>query len=511
MAATPGAVLLQMRGITTRFPGVVANDDVDFDVRAGEVHALLGENGAGKSTLMRVLFGLQKADSGAVLLDGRPLRVRSPSDAIAAGIGMIHQHFMLVPTLTVAENVALGQGSNPLGSLGLKAIADRLGELSAEFELGVHPNAKVWQLSVGERQRVEILKAVFHETRLLVLDEPTAVLTPQEVDQLLATLRRMADAGRGLVFISHKLHEVMAFADRITVMRDGVVTGEVLPENTSRQELADLMVGRPVKLVPDRTDRAPGDVALSVGGLTVVGDRAQTAVDDVSLDVRAGEVLGIAGVSGNGQRELAEAIAGLRPPSAGTIVIGGDVIDGTSPRHGRQSGLAYVPEERMRDGVIASFAVWENLMLLDHGRPPFARRGMLRRAAIRQHADRLVREFAVRTPGLDTPTRALSGGNIQKLIMAREVTSARRVLLAAQPTRGVDIGAAEYIHARLMAARDAGLAVLLISEDLDEVLALSDRVAVMLDGRIVGTLDRPACTTSRLGMMMAGAGDPGPS
>ena len=335
MAATPGAVLLQMRGITTRFPGVVANDDVDFDVRAGEVHALLGENGAGKSTLMRVLFGLQKADSGAVLLDGRPLRVRSPSDAIAAGIGMIHQHFMLVPTLTVAENVALGQGSNPLGSLGLKAIADRLGDLSAEFELGVHPNAKVWQLSVGERQRVEILKAVFHETRLLVLDEPTAVLTPQEVDQLLATLRRMADAGRGLVFISHKLHEVMAFADRITVMRDGVVTGEVLPENTSRQELADLMVGRPVKLVPDRTDRAPGDVALSVGGLTVIGDRAQTAVDDVSLDVRAGEVLGIAGVSGNGQRELAEAIAGLRPPSAGTIVIGGDVIDGTSPRQGR--------------------------------------------------------------------------------------------------------------------------------------------------------------------------------
>jgi len=288
MAATPGAVLLQMRGITTRFPGVVANDDVDFDVRAGEVHALLGENGAGKSTLMRVLFGLQKADSGAVLLDGRPLRVRSPSDAIAAGIGMIHQHFMLVPTLTVAENVALGQGSNPFGAVGLKAIAERLAELSAEYELGVHPHAKIWQLSVGERQRVEILKAVFHETRLLVLDEPTAVLTPQEVDQLLATLRRMADAGRGLVFISHKLHEVMAFADRITVMRDGVVTGEVRPERTSRQELADLMVGRPVKLVPDRTDRAPADVMLAVRGLTVMGDRAQTSVDDLSLDVRAG-------------------------------------------------------------------------------------------------------------------------------------------------------------------------------------------------------------------------------
>ena len=424
---------------------------------------------------------------------------------------MIHQHFMLVPTLTVAENVALGQGSNPFGAVGLKAIAERLAELSAEYELGVHPHAKVWQLSVGERQRVEILKAVFHETRLLVLDEPTAVLTPQEVDQLLATLRRMADAGRGLVFISHKLHEVMAFADRITVMRDGVVTGEVRPERTSRQELADLMVGRPVKLVPDRTDRAPADVMLAVRGLTVMGDRAQTSVDDLSLDVRAGEVLGIAGVSGNGQRELAEAIAGLRPPTAGVITIGGEEIDGSSPRHVRASGLAYVPEERMRDGAIASFAVWENLMLLDHGRRPFARRGMLRRGAIRQHAERLVGEFAVRTPGLDTPTRNLSGGNIQKLIMAREVTSARRVLLASQPTRGVDIGAAEYIHARLMAARDAGLAVLVISEDLDEVLALSDRVAVMLAGQIVGTLDRPACTTRRLGMMMAGAGDPGPS
>ena len=508
--ATTSAPLLEMRGITTRFPGVVANDNVDFDVNAGEVHALLGENGAGKSTLMRVLFGLQRAESGEVLLDGRALRVRSPSDAIAAGIGMIHQHFMLVPTLTVAENVALGQGSNPFGPPALGAIADRLADLSAEYELGVHPHAKVWQLSVGERQRVEILQAMFHETRLLVLDEPTAVLTPQEVDQLLATLRRLADSGRGLVFISHKLHEVMAFADRITVMRDGVVTGEVRPEATTRQELADLMVGRPVKLVPDRTGRDPGEVALSVRGLEVIGDRGQTAVEDLDLEVRAGEVVGIAGVSGNGQRELAEAIAGLRPSVAGTITLGDERVDAASPRGRRAHGLAYVPEERMRDGAIGSFAVWENLLLLDHGHPPFARRGLLRRAAIRRHADQLVREFAVRTPGLDTATRTLSGGNIQKLIMARELSSAQRVLVASQPTRGVDIGAAEYIHARLMAARDAGLAVLVISEDLDEVLALSDRVAVMFAGRIVGTLDRGDCTTSRLGMMMAGAGDPGP-
>jgi simple sugar transport system ATP-binding protein len=499
-----------MCGITTRFPGVVANDNVDFDVAAGEVHALLGENGAGKSTLMRVLFGLQRADEGEVLLDGAPLRLRSPSDAIAAGIGMIHQHFMLVPTLTVAENVALGVGRNPFGSPGVRAITGRLRELSAEYELGVHPDAEVWRLSVGERQRVEILKAVFHETRLLVLDEPTAVLAPQEVEQLLTTLRRMADAGRGLVFISHKLHEVMSFADRITVLRDGVVTGEVRPERTTRQELADLMVGRPVKLAPDRGARSPGEAVLAVRGLTVAGDRDNTAVDDVSFDVHAGEVLGIAGVSGNGQRELAEAIAGLRRRIAGTITIGGRELDAASPRGGRGLGLAYVPEERMRDGAIGSFAVWENLLLLDHGRAPFARRGMLRRTAIREHAGALIREFTVRTPSLETPTRALSGGNIQKLIMAREVSSAQRVLVASQPTRGVDIGAAEYIHSRLMSARDDGLGVLVISEDLDEVLALSDRVAVMFDGRIVGVLDREACTTGRLGMMMAGAGDPGP-
>jgi general nucleoside transport system ATP-binding protein len=504
------APLLQMRAITTRFPGVVANDHVDFDVRAGEVHALLGENGAGKSTLMRVLFGLQRPDEGEVLLDGRPLRVRSPSDAIAAGIGMIHQHFMLVPTLTVAENVALGQGTNPFGPPGVRAITKRLAQLSAEYDLRVDANATVWQLSVGERQRVEILKAVFHETRLLVLDEPTAVLTPHEVEQLFVTLRRMADAGRGLVFISHKLHEVMAFADRITVLRDGVVTGEVLPENTSRQELADLMVGRPVKLAPDRTARGSGEVMLAVGGLRVIGDRGQVAVDDVSFEVRAGEVLGIAGVSGNGQRELAEAIAGLRPVAAGSVAIGDVELGEESPRLRRAHGLAYVPEERMRDGAIGSFSVWENLLLLDHGRPPYARRGMLRRGAIRHHASRLVNEFAVRTPEIDTPTRALSGGNIQKLIMAREVSSARRLLVASQPTRGVDIGAAEYIHARLMAARDGGLAVLVISEDLDEVFALCDRVAVMFAGRIVGVLDRSECTTSRLGMMMAGAGDPGP-
>jgi len=503
------APLLQMKGISKAFPGVVANADVDFDVRAGEVHALLGENGAGKSTLMKILFGLQSPDRGEVLLDGLPLRVRSPRDAIAAGIGMIHQHFMLAPSLTVAENVALGLGRNPFGRVRAGEAAARVVELSERYEIDVDPAAKIWQLSVGERQRVEILKVLFRDTRLLVLDEPTAVLTPPEVTQLFTTLRRMADDGRGLVFISHKLHEVLALADRITVMRDGAVTGEVLPADSSRQQLADLMVGRPVKLAPDRADIHAGADRLVVSHLCVVGDRRLVAVDDVSLSLRAGEVLGIAGVSGNGQRELAEAVTGLRPSQSGSVVVNGIDATGESPNTVRAAGLAYVPEERMRDGAIGEFAVWENLLLLDHGRDPFCRRGMLQMGAVRSHAKQLVDDFAVRTPTLDTRTASLSGGNIQKLIMAREMTAimlrgAAGVLVVSQPTRGVDIGAAEYIHARLIAARDAGLAVLVISEDLDEVLALSDRVGVMLNGRLVSVLDRAECTLERLGLLMTG-------
>jgi len=498
-----------MQGIAKAFPGVVANADVDFDVRAGEVHALLGENGAGKSTLMKVLFGLQQPDRGEVFLDGRPLRVRTPRDAIAAGIGMIHQHFMLAPSLTVAENVALGLGGNPLGRVRVAEVAGRVAQLSAKYDIDVDPSARIWQLSVGERQRVEILKVLYRDTRLLVLDEPTAVLTPPEVAQLFVTLRRMADDGRGLVFISHKLHEVLALADRITVMRDGAVTGQVVPAETSRQQLADLMVGRLVKLAPDRAAIVAGDDRLVVNRLTVGGDRRLLAVDDVSFSVRGGEVLGIAGVSGNGQRELAEAIAGLRATKAGRIDVNGVDVTGGSPRDVRSAGLAYVPEERMRDGAIADFAVWENLILLDHGRAPFCRRGMLQMAAVRTHAEHLVADFAVRTPTLDTRTASLSGGNIQKLIMAREMSpilggGSTGVLVVSQPTRGVDIGAAEYIHARLMAARDAGVAVLVVSEDLDEVLALSDRVGVMFDSRIVSILDRDECSLERLGLMMTG-------
>ncbi len=495
--------MLEMRGITKRFPGVLANSDVDFDVYGGEVHTLLGENGAGKSTLMKILFGMYRPDEGEVRLKGEPLSVDSPAAAIEAGIGMIHQHFMLVPTLTVTENVALGLSATGRRT-DLGAVATRIRELEEEYGLLVDPDALIWQLSVGERQRVEILKALYREAHLLVLDEPTAVLTPQEVDDFFVTLRKLADDGRGLVFISHKLHEVLALSDRITVLRDGRVTGETTPAETSREQLAEMMVGRAVKLAPDKPLVPVGDPRLRLKGLKVRGDRGTMAVKGVDLDVCSGEIVGIAGVSGNGQRELAEAVAGLRELEAGTVVLDGVDMTGASPRENRGGGLSYVPEERMRDGAVGEFTVAENLMLVHHDSPEYSSRGLLRMGALRDHARDLVERFAVKTPSLDTATRSLSGGNIQKLVMARELSSEPAVLVAAQPTRGVDIGAAEYIHERLVDQRDHGTAILVISEDLDEVLALADRVAVMFEGRIVDIVSRDDCTVEGLGLLMAG-------
>ena len=496
--------LLEMRGITKRFPGVLANDAVDFDLAAGEVHTLLGENGAGKSTLMKILYGMYRPDAGEVRLRGSRVDIDSPSAAIEHGIGMIHQHFMLVPTLTVTENVALGLASRRRPLTDLPTVARRIDELSETYGLRVDPDTPIWQLAVGERQRVEILKALYREASLLVMDEPTAVLTPQEVDELIVVLRRMAADGRGLVFISHKLHEVMAVSDRITVLRDGRVAGETAPARTSRAELARLMVGRPVQMVPDRPDVQLGEPLLEVSDLSVQSDRGDDAIAGMSFSVHAGEILGIAGVSGNGQSELAQAIAGLRPAQRGSVRIDGADVTGQHPRRVRDAGLSYVPEERMRDGVIAGFSVAENLVLLNQGSAEFCRRGFLRLGAIREHCRELVARFAVKTPGLDVPTSNLSGGNIQKLILARELSAEPKVILAAQPTRGVDVGAGEYIHSQLAAQKASGCATLLISEDLDEVLGLSDRIGVMYEGRLMGVLDREDATVERLGLWMAG-------
>ena len=496
--------ILEMTNITKQFPGVLANDCVDFDVQAGEIHTLLGENGAGKSTLMKILYGLYQPDSGEILLKGQKVTVSSPSNAITHGIGMIHQHFMLVPTLTVAENVALGLAGSKRILTDLKRVSSRILELSETFGLHVNPEEYVWQLSVGERQRVEIIKALYRDASILVLDEPTAVLTPQEVNELFKVFRRLAADGRGLVFISHKLQEVMDLSHRITVMRNGRITGNTTPGNTNRHELAEMMVGREVRLAPVKKDIKVGEPVLVINNLRVPGDRGKDAVKGLSLEVRSGEILGIAGISGNGQRELAESIAGLRKVSSGSVAIAGKETTGKSPKQVRRSGLSYVPEERMRDGSIGEFKVKENLVLLNHNEEPFCRYGFLNFNHIDNHCQELVTEYQVKTPDIETSTKSLSGGNIQKLILARELSSDPKVLIASQPTRGVDIGAAEYIHTRISDQRQSGTASLVISEDLDEVLALSDRIAVMFDGQIMGFMDREEATRETIGLMMTG-------
>ena len=496
--------LAELRGITKRFPGVLVNDNVSFDVRSGEIHALLGENGAGKSTLMKILYGLYRPDEGQIILDGREVVLHSPADSLAAGIGMIHQHFMLVQTLTVTENVALGLRETGF-RLDLKSVRERLIELSETYGLKVNPDAYIWQLSVGEQQRVEILKALYRGGALIILDEPTAVLTPQEVHELFATLKQMCEQGHSLIFISHKLQEVCDLSDRITVMRDGRVIDTIPNDATvDRRLLARMMVGRDVVFQPKRDTVKKGEVRLSIRNLNAINDQGLPCLRDVSLDVSAGEILGIAGVSGNGQRELAETIAGLREATSGEVYLGNQSILNRSVYERLKAGLAYVPEERMRHGMIGAFTVAENAILQTHGERPFSNGPFFNFKAIARHTDDLIRRFAVKTPAQKTQVKNLSGGNIQKLILARELSRKPSVLIAAQPTRGVDISATEYIHSVLMAQRREGVAILLISEDLDEIMALSERIAVFYEGRVLGVFDRDEADVETLGLLMAG-------
>jgi simple sugar transport system ATP-binding protein len=496
---------LELKGITKRFGTLVANDAIDLVVESGQIHSLLGENGAGKSTLMNVLYGLYKADAGQILLDGKPAEFSGPGDAMAAGIGMVHQHFMLIPVFTVAENVALGHEPTKRGGvLDLDAARALVRKISDRFGFDVDPDALVEDLPVGVQQRVEIIKSLARDAKVLVLDEPTAVLTPQETDELMEIMRGLAKSGTSIVFITHKLREVKAVADTITVIRQGRVVGEAKP-SAETAELASMMVGRDVGLTVDKKIAEPGKVVLSVSDLSVLDDRDQRAVDHVSFEVRAGEILAIAGVQGNGQTELAEAILGLRPihSSDGDISISGSSVRGKSVRTILERGVGYVPEDRQKNGLISEFSIAENLMLNGSFTKPYAKGLGIAFATRARLADERVKEFDIRTTSALTPAGKLSGGNQQKVVLARELSREVDLLIVSQPTRGVDVGSIEFIHERLVEERNAGKAVLLISTELDEVLALADRIAVMYRGRIVGIVDNKT-DRAKLGQMMAG-------
>jgi ABC-type uncharacterized transport system ATPase subunit len=504
--AEPTTPIVELHGIVKHFPGVIANAGVDFDLHKGEIHSLLGENGAGKTTLMNILYGLYEPDAGEILLRGQRVRFSSARDAIHHGLGMVHQHFMLVQPFTVAENMILGQRSprEPLIE-DQTAVDQRLRDLSAQYGLAIHPKAEVWTLSVGEQQRVEILKALYRGAEILILDEPTAVLTPQEVDELLAVLRRLAEDGKSIVFISHKLGEVLALSDRITVLRDGKVIDTVPASAADKAALARMMVGREVLLEVSKGPANPGQVLLKVEDLHALNDRGLPALEGVSLEVQSGEILGIAGVAGNGQLELEEVITGLRKATSGSVEIGGQVVTNASPREMGAHGLAHIPSDRYGRGLLSDFTVAENLVLQRVEEKPFTRGGRLRWRTIRREAEMLVRTFDVRTPSVESAAGKLSGGNAQKMILAREIARHPQVLLAAQPTRGLDVSAIEFVHRTLIEERDNGVAVLLFSTELDEILALSDRIAVMYGGRIVGILDAQNGNAHDLGLMMGGS------
>lgn len=496
---------LQATGITKRFPGVLANDNVDLTLHRGEILALLGENGAGKSTLMNVVYGLYRPDEGEIFLKGHLVRMENPRDAIAHGIGMVHQHFQLVPVMTVAENVILGaEVTRAGGILDQREAETRVAELSRQYGLEVEPTATVGELPVGSQQRVEIIKALYRDADVLILDEPTAVLTPQEAHELFRIMRELTGKGVSIIFITHKLKEVLAVADRIMVMRSGQMVGESTPDNATEQSLASMMVGREVLLRVDKPTITPGKPVLQVEELVAFDDRNHRVLEGISFDVRAGEVLGIAGVQGNGQTELVEVLTGLRPAAGGRFQIDEKIFRKPSPRQITEAGAAHIPENRHRYGMVLSYTVAENMVLNRYYRTPFTRTMVLDQRAIRSHATHLVQEFDVRTPSIDTLGGSLSGGNQQKMVVAREVGRPVRLLIAAQPTRGLDIGSIEFIHRRIVEQRDAGVAVLLVSAELDEISLLADRIAVMFKGRIIATLSAKDSTRKRLGLLMAG-------
>ncbi|OIQ81090.1 xylose import ATP-binding protein XylG [mine drainage metagenome] len=494
---------LELRGITKRFGALTANDSISLKVEAGEIHALLGENGAGKSTLMNVVYGLLEPDSGEILMDGKPLRITGPSDALAAGIGMVHQHFMLVNVFTVAENIMLGnEHVKGFGFLDLDAAREEIRRVSSEYGLEVDPDAVIEELPVGIQQRVEILRALIHHAKVLILDEPTAVLTPQETDELLTIMHNLADAGTAIVFITHKLREVQEAADRITVIRLGKVVGQALPTD-SQEQLATMMVGRPVSLTVDKGPAKPGEVILAIENLTVRDATGRALVSDVSFQIRAGEILAVAGVQGNGQSELAEAMIGLQEFVEGSIKIDGEELVGASVHKSLHSGIAYVPESREVDGLVGSFSIAENLVLDLHDMAPYASGIRMFPAKVREDAVSRIAEFDVRTTGVDATASSLSGGNKQKVVLARELSRPVKLVIASQPTRGLDVGSIEFVHKRIIAERDAGRAVFISSTELDEVLGLADRIAVMYRGKIIAIVP-PDTSRAQLGLLMAG-------
>jgi simple sugar transport system ATP-binding protein len=498
------APVLELRNITKQFPGVLANDHINLTLEEGEIHALLGENGAGKSTLMNILYGLYSPDEGEIYIRGQRTQITGPTDAIRQGIGMVHQHFMLIPVLTVAENVMLGEETTKGLVLDRKQVAQRIRELSQRHGLEVDPDVKVENLSVGVRQRVEIIKVLYRSANILILDEPTAVLTPQEADDLFGILRSLRDQGVSIIFISHKLREVLDLADRVTVIRRGRVVGEARTEGASQGMLAELMVGRQVALTVEKQTAHAAETVLSFDDLKVLDNRLQLAVNGASLDVRAGEILGVAGVQGNGQTELVEALMGLRTVQNGTVRIAGQDVTNATPRAVTECGVSHIPEDRQEDGLVLSFPVYDNLIINTYHRAPFSKGMIVNRQAIVDQADGLIQEFDIRTPSAAVPVSNLSGGNQQKVIVARELNRPIKLLVANQPTRGLDVGSIEFIHKQLIQRRDAGAAVLLVSAELDEIMGLADRIAVIFKGQFTAIVDADDVSKEQVGLMMAG-------